>query len=222
MGEYELYTPAAPVASREKCANYPALKIVSMVLAIISGLLFIYYAAGFTTDYMAQIKQYNEMGVEIPKSTINVIYFQLALTFAMGVLPIVGAILPAKFNKCAIMLTSLPVCWGLVTALPTFVIGLVQKAPLAELTEIIVMTAGGLFALVAAILLVCIPCCKKAEAESGYIDEYIEEDVTFEDYSSEACEEETEEVSEASEEVSEASEEPSGEEEEAAEDPFVQ
>lgn len=209
MGEYELYTPVAPKAAREKCANYPALKIVSMVLAIVSGLLFIYYAAGFTTDYMAQIKQYKEMGMEIPAATLYIIYFQLGLTFAMGILTIAGAILPAKFNKCAIMLTSLPVCWALVTSLPTLALGIVQKAAFAELSEVVVMTAGGILALAAAILLVCIPCCKKADCEIEFIEEYIPEDVTFEDYSEENEESEEvegEEIEEAAEEAEETEE----------------
>jgi len=193
--EFELYTPAKP-KKRTTSKNYPAIKIVAMIMGIISAGLFTYYAADFATQYFMQIAQYKEMGMEIPAATLNTIYFQIALTFAIGVLPLVGSVLPNKFNKCAIMLVSSSITWGIVNTLPSIIVSFSQGATFADLISLFVMCGASVFALVSAILHIATPVYEKEEPAEEVLT-YVSEDSEF--YAE--AEADAEEAEEATEEV---------------------
>ncbi len=200
--EFEFFTPAAQ-NKKTTASNYPVLKIIAMVFGILSAALFIYYAADYTTQYFAQIEQYKQMGMEIPASTLYTIYFQIALTYLLGILPLIGALLPNKFAKCSILLTASTICWGIVNTLPSIIISFVQGATFADVLMLVVMFAAGLFSLIAAILTAAAPAYEKCEYFGDFSSDYIPEDLEDEDYS------ETEEIiiSDEAEDMEEAVEE---------------
>lgn len=187
--EFELYTPSAH-SEKTTSSNYPLIKIISMIFGIIAAGLFIFYAATYTTDYFAQISQYKEMGMEIPAATLNIIYFQIALTFVVGILPLIGAVLPMKYSKVAILLISSTICWGTINTLPSVIISIIQKLTFTEMLSVLVICAAGLFSLVSAILLVVAPCYRKPCAVEDSSLTYIPEDLEDEDYSENDSEEE--------------------------------
>ena len=205
--EFELYTPAAS-SKKTTTKNYPAVKIIGMIFGIIAAGLFIYYAADFTNQYIQQIAAVKEMGQPIDATTLAVIYFQIALTFLIGILPLVGAVLPGKCAKASVLLIASSISWGVVNTLPSIIIALAQGATVMDILTLIISCGGGLLALVSAILHAVIPQYEKAEAVAEfytYTDDAseIEYDVT------EAASEETSEVSEeiAEEAVEEVAEE---------------
>ena len=172
--QFELFTPEA-VAPEQKTkktgAKYPALKIVSMILGILAGIAFIVYAARYTKQYLEQIAQYKGMGMDIPQSTLNVIYIQLALTFVAGLLPILGAVFSNKLAKLSAVLTAAPICWGLTNAIPTIIISIVQKAEFKDLIDVILLGAGGLLALISAIFIIATPAYSE-DGEDGSFEEF--------------------------------------------------
>ena len=143
--DFELYMPNFDDGKKTTSKSYPVIKIISMIFGILAAGLFIFYALKYTTDYLAQIAQYKEMGMEIPAATLYVIYFQIALTFLVGVLPLIGAVLPVKYSKCSILLISSAICWGTVNTLPSLVISVIQKLPFAEMSTVVVMVLAGIF-----------------------------------------------------------------------------
>ncbi len=217
--EFEFFTPAVQ-NKKTTASNYPVLKIIAMVFGILSAALFIYYAADYTSQYFTQIEQYNLMEMEIPASTLYTIYFQIALTYVVGILPLIGALLPHKFAKCSILLTASSICWGVVNTLPSIIISFVQGATFADVLMLIVMFAGGLFALISAILTAAAPAYEKCEYFDDFSSDYILEDIEDEDYSetdeviiSDEAEEAAEEIAEeVSEETFEETEEETAEE----------
>ena len=219
--EFELYTPAAS-GKKTTDKNYPAVKIIAMILGIISAGLFIYYAADFTNQYIQQIAMVKEMGQPIDAATLGVIYFQIGLTFLVGVLPLIGAVLPGKCARTSILLIASSISWGIVNALPSVVIAFVQGATIKDVLTLVITCAAGLVALIAAILHAVIPAYEKkadeivtyaVEADDIAEDaEEIEVSETAEEIVEEAVEEAVEEtVEEVVEEVSEATEEVSEE-----------
>lgn len=213
--EFELYTPAA-VSKKTTGSNYPVIKIISVVLGILSAALFVYYAADYTSQYFAQIEQYKQMGMEIPASTLYTIYFQIALTYVVGILPLIGAVLPLKYSKCSILLISSSICWGVVNTLPSIIISIIQGAAFADILMLLVMFVAGTLALAAAILLIAAPEYEDIECADEL--SYIPEDLEDEDYGEEII---IEEAEDASEDAFEAAEEEIPEEpaEEPVEEP---
>ena len=203
--QFEMFTPEVPEKKTSGNAKYPVLKIISLVFGILAGAAIIYYAVRYTSQYFEQINQYKQMGMDIPKSTLSVIYLQLALTFLVGILPIIGAIFPNKFAKLSLLFTAAPICWGLTNAIPTTIISIIQKAPLNEMTDVLLMLAGGVLSLVSAILIVATP--SYCELSEDSFDEAIEEFSIEGTDAVEEIEEAAEEAEEAAEEIKETVEE---------------
>ena len=193
--------------SKKAAAKYPVLKIISMIFGILAGAAILLYAYRYTKQYLEQIAQYKQMGMDIPQTTLNVIYLQLGLTFLCGIMPIVGALLTNRCAKTSILLTAAPICWGLVNAIPSVIISIIQKVPVKEMTDVIIMAAGGILALVSSILLAAAPAyCKKDEADEIFeefeIDGAADEDSDPQDALQDLAEDAAEKVEDVKEAVS--------------------
>ncbi len=198
------------VNANNKEKNYPVMKIIAMVLGILGGLGFIYFAiSNVFQPYMEQFKmieQYKQMGNAPTFMDLLPYYLSMGLVSILALSPIVGSLLPVKFKSTSLILTMLPVSWQTFDLIPAIVSYLSQGAPIAELKIYFIVCISGLLCLASAIITAVI---KNKEAETDdefeieYYEEYqdgVEED-TQEDIYEEIIEDAKEEAGELFEEV---------------------
>lgn len=199
------------VTENNKQKSYPVMKIIAMVLGILGGLGFIYFAiSNVFQPYMEQFKmieQYKQMGNAPRFIDLLPYYISMILVSLLALSPIVGSILPVKFKSTSLILTMLPVSWQTFDLIPALISYLSQGAPVSELKIYFIVCISGLLCLASAILTATIKNKEEAiddEFEIEYFEEYddgIEE--TKEDIYEEIIEDAKEEAGELFEEVAE-------------------
>lgn len=199
------------VTKNNKEKSYPVMKIIAMVLGILGGLGFIYFAIeNVFQPYMEQFKmfeQYKQAGN--PITFMNLLPFYLSMFFVaiLAISPIVGSVLPVKFKSTTLILTMLPVSWQTFDLIPAIVSYISQGAPLSELKIYFIVCISGLLCLASAILTAVIKN-KEAVIDDEFEIEYYEEyengtEEPAEDIYEEIIEDAKEEAGELFEEVAE-------------------
>lgn len=143
--DYVVEEDTAPVK------KFSGIKITSLILGVLSGLMLLYYSVDITVKNFSQINQYKAMGMQIPASSLIVVFLSLALLYLVSISSIVGGLLPRKYAKCSILLLALPISWGMVNGFPQFIMGLIQKAPFADLSQALFVAIPSFLTLAAAI-----------------------------------------------------------------------